>query len=254
MLCDITKNKSMKKKTQADNNNRDEFWIYGYHAVIAALKNPNRPKLRLVLSSTIPEDVEVLFKPELISKSEIAQLLPQGALHQGIALLTRQLPVNTLDSLLVNIEKQSIVVAIDSMDDPHNLGAILRSSAAFGADAVMITERNSPELNGTVAKAASGALDIIPVIKVTNISRSLEKLKNANYWCLGLDNNANTELSNFDAGNRVVLILGSEGKGIRRLTKETCDHMVRIPISQQISSLNVSVSAAIALHKISERL
>ena len=140
------------------------------------------------------------------------------------------------------------------MDDPHNLGAILRSSVAFGADAVMITERNSPELNGTVAKAASGALDIIPVIKVTNISRSLEKLKNANYWCLGLDNNANTELSNFDAGNRVVLILGSEGKGIRRLTKETCDHMVRIPISQQISSLNVSVSAAIALHKISERL
>ena len=120
MLCDITKNKSMKKKTQADNNNRDEFWIYGYHAVIAALKNPNRPKLRLVLSSTIPKDVEVLFKPELISKSEIAQLLPQGALHQGIALLTRQLPVNTLDSLLGNIEKQSIVVAIDSMDDPHN--------------------------------------------------------------------------------------------------------------------------------------
>lgn len=254
MLCDITKNKSMKKQNQAGNNNRDEFWIYGYHAVIAALKNPNRPKLRLVLSSTIPEDVEPLFKPELVSKSEITQLLPQGALHQGIALLTRQLSANTLDSLLVNLEKQSIVVAIDSMDDPHNLGAILRSSVAFGADAVMITERNSPELNGTVAKAASGALDIIPVIKVKNISRSLEKLKNANYWCLGLDNNANTELSDFDAGNRVVLILGSEGKGIRRLTKESCDHMVRIPISHRISSLNVSVSAAIALHKISERL
>ena len=237
-------------------SNAKGLWLYGYHPVVAALQNPRRTVLRLLmtketageLANTLHKEVEY----ESVSRADIDQLLPKGAVHQGIAALVQPLPDFYVDDLPE--KDSSLVVLLDQVTDPHNVGAILRSAAAFGADAVLMTERNAPEATGTLAKSASGALELVPLACVSNLARTMQDLKDKGYWCVGKDGRADKTLRDADLPKKIVLVMGSEGYGLRRLTAENCDFMVKLPISPKVESLNVSNAAAIALYDLSLRL
>lgn len=237
-------------------SNAKGLWLYGYHPVVAALQNPRRTVLRLLmtketageLANTLHKEVEY----ESVSRADIDQLLPKGAVHQGIAALVQPLPDFYVEDLPE--KDSSLVVLLDQVTDPHNVGAILRSAAAFGADAVLMTERNAPEATGTLAKSASGALELVPLACVSNLARTMQDLKDKGYWCVGMDGRADKTLREADLPKKIVLVMGSEGYGLRRLTAENCDFMVKLPISPKVESLNVSNAAAIALYDLSLRL
>ena len=224
-------------------------WLYGLHTVAAALRNPKREVRRLLI--TRPELRENLDRSEnaIISDGvELSGLLPQGAVHQGIALETCPLPPTGLGDLLEKLEDGRIIVVLDQVTDPRNVGAIMRSSAAFGAAAVIQQERHGAAQTGVLAKAASGALESVPLVEVVNISRALDQLGAAGCWRLGLDADGSRSLTDRRPDGHVALVLGAEGAGLRRLTRERCDEMVRIPISGSVPSLNVSNAAAVALY------
>jgi 23S rRNA (guanosine2251-2'-O)-methyltransferase len=241
-------------------------WLYGRHAVAAALANPARRVRRLVALpeaagelrglaasavATLPPGV-----PELIDRRALEQLLPHGAVHQGMALAAEPLPARDIDDVLDGIAEArgtQIVVLLDQVSDPHNVGAILRSAAAFAARAVVMPEHGAPPVTGALAKAASGALETVPLLRVTNLARTLDRLKEAGFWCLGLEEGAAKTLAEIDAGSRVALVLGAEGSGLRRLTRERCDLLARLPTRGEPASLNVSNAAAIALYELSRR-
>ncbi|MGC2412332.1 MAG: 23S rRNA (guanosine(2251)-2'-O)-methyltransferase RlmB, partial [Stellaceae bacterium] len=180
-------------------------------------------------------------------------MLPEGAVHQGWALAVDPLDPPDLDDVLraaANEARRSIILVLDQVTDPHNVGAVLRSAAAFGAAAVIIAGHGAPPLTGVLAKAASGALDCVPLIRVVNLARALDTLKEAGYWCCGLDESAPAPLAGLELGARVVLVLGSEGGGLRRLLRERCDYLARLPTRPELPSLNVSNAAAIALYEL----
>lgn len=232
-------------------------WLYGYHAVAAALQNPRRKIYRLLLSketarelprNLIPESVE--YEPA--DRADFEQILPKGAVHQGIAAYVSPLP-DMYETDLVS-KNTSVVVILDQVTDPHNVGAVLRSAAAFDADAVIVTQRNAPEATGALAKSASGALELVPLIFVSNLARTMQTLKDNGYWCVGMDGAAEKTLRDAALPRKVALVMGSEGYGLRRLTAQNCDFMVKLPISRRVESLNVSNAAAIALYDLKYKL
>lgn len=189
-------------------------------------------------------------QPELVGGDEIAALLPPGAVHQGIALKVTPLPDLAVDEAC---EETNRVVVLDQVTDPHNFGAILRSAAVFGAGALITTDRNSPPLGGVLAKAASGGLERVKIAKVTNLVRALEELKELGFEVIGLDGEGEVSLPEFRTGPKVALVLGAEGAGLRRLTREHCDILARLPAAGEMRSLNVSNAAAVALYELSRR-
>jgi 23S rRNA (guanosine2251-2'-O)-methyltransferase len=188
--------------------------------------------------------------PQKIEKTEIDALLPRGTVHQGILLDARPLPDVTLDDLLGREEPAQLILLLDQVTDPHNVGAILRSAAAFGADAVIVTERNAPSATGILAKTACGALEHVPLISVVNLSRTIEELQGESFWCIGLAEEGEETLaaSQLSTG-KIALVLGAEGDGLRQLTRKHCDALARLPTSGPIGSLNVSNAAATALYE-----
>jgi 23S rRNA (guanosine2251-2'-O)-methyltransferase len=187
---------------------------------------------------------------ERITDDELARRLPRDAVHQGLLLEADPLPRQGIEEAVIDAPGNSrLVVVLDQVTDPHNLGAILRSAAAFSALAVLVQERNSPPLTGTVAKAASGALDRVPVVEVVNISRALELLKDSGFQVLGFDSEAAYEISQCDLKGDIALVMGAEGDGLRRLVRENCDRLVRLPTASALASLNVSNATAIALYE-----
>jgi 23S rRNA (guanosine2251-2'-O)-methyltransferase len=229
------------------------LWLYGHHAVAAALANPSRRLRRLLLT----EDAEAALarharppwplSPEHVDRQRLDHLLGRDIAHQGAALLADFLSPPSLQSVL---ERPGPVIVLDQVTDPRNVGAIMRSAAAFGAAGVITQDRNAPEENGSLAKAASGALETMPLLRAVNIARTLIALKAANVWCVGLDA-AGAPLSGVAfAGRRVALVLGAEGEGLRRLTRETCDEVAGLTIKGGIDSLNVSAAAAVALYEL----
>lgn len=242
------------------------LWVYGRHAVAAVLANPMRRVRRLVALADTAADLRALAAgaaatlppglPELLDRRALEQLLPSGAVHQGMAAAVEPLPARDIDDVLDGISGATgpqIIVLLDQVSDPHNVGAILRSAAAFAARAVVMPEHGAPPVTGTLAKAASGALEAVPLVRVTNLARTLDRLKEAGFWCLGLEESAPKTLSEIDAGSRVALVLGAEGSGLRRLTRERCDLLARLPTRGEPASLNVSNAAAIALYELSRR-
>ncbi len=233
-----------------------KHWIYGKHAVKAALSNKNRACYRLFATSSSLKELDIVAKanhPDLVisvvENKEINKLVGTDALHQNLALEVEKLAEKTLDDFLNNNNQSSCIVALDQLTDPHNIGAILRSAAAFSADAVLITDYNSPKDSGTIAKISSGAMEIVPFIKITNLSQSLNRLKDAGYWIVGLEGTSPTQLDKVKLDGKIVLVMGSEGTGLRRLTKDTCDILAKLPINPAMESLNVSNAAAIALYE-----
>ncbi len=224
--------------------------LYGIHSCFAALKNPKRKIQRIFVTDRTSKELVLSHKhptPKIIQIREFDKLLPKDAVHQGIVIETEPLP----ECNLKDISDSKIIVALDQVTDPHNVGAIMRSSIAFGADAIIFTKDNAPALSGALAKSASGALEIIKCCKVTNLSRALEQLKKDEFWVAGLDGHTKTDIDKANLSGKTILVMGSEGKGLRKITKSACDLLVRLPISDKIESLNVSNAAAIALYEIS---
>ena len=237
-----------------------EGWIYGHHAVQAALANPKRRCERLVVTTEAAEilanaGVGEVIRPEIRAAHEIAALLPEGAVHQGFALKARPLPERNIEEILAPLAEgqPALVVVLDQVTDPRNVGAILRSAAAFGALTVILPERHGADVTAALAKAASGALETVALVRVTNVSRTLEALKAGGFWCVGLDAQAKQALAEVDLSGRVALVLGSEGAGMRRLVSDTCDLHARLPIGGDMESLNVSAAAAIAMYEVARR-
>lgn len=233
--------------------------LWGAHSVEAALSNTRRRVRRLLATESGFTRVSHAaaqrgVRVERVGEEELSRRLPRDAVHQGLLLECEPLEPQTLhDAVLDRPAGRRLVVVLDQVTDPHNLGAILRSAAAFGASAVVVQERHSPPLAGTVAKAASGALDRVPVVEVVNISRALQEMREAGFLVLGFDSDAAYELGGQDLTGDTALVMGAEGDGLRRLVRETCDRLVRLPTETQLASLNVSNAAAIALYEASRQ-
>jgi len=228
------------------------LWIYGYHPVTMALANPRRQIRRLVAVDGEMAGLPPHRAAERTDPAALAALLPPGAVHQGLAALVEPLPMVDLAELLEDLppEAPARLLLLDQVTDPQNVGAILRSAAALGAAGVILTERHAAPESGALAKAASGALDVLPLVRVVNLSRAIEALKQAEFWCLGLAAEGEMTLAEAKPKGRAALVLGAEGTGLRRLTREHCDQLVRLPTQGPIDQLNVSNAAAIALYEL----
>jgi 23S rRNA (guanosine2251-2'-O)-methyltransferase len=228
------------------------LWLYGLHTVRAALENPRRDCGRLVLTQAAAEQIgEALLQGQdvqVTGADQVSRLLPPGAVHQGAALACDPLPRRDLDEIVAS-DGRKIVLVLDQISDPQNVGAILRSAAAFDAAAVIVQDRHAPPESGALAKAASGALDLVPYLPVVNIARTLEKLGEAGFWRIALGQESGRTLADAMAEGDVALVLGSEGAGIRHLVRQRCDETAAIPIGARMESLNVSSAAAIALYE-----
>jgi len=233
-----------------------EGWLYGLHAVQAALANPDRKLGRAVLTTKAIETIGKEFldrvRVEKADGEAISRLLPAGAVHQGAALEAYPLPGRDLDQVLeqAGTEKRRVVLVLDQLSDPHNVGAILRTAAAFGVTAVVVQDRHAPPQSGALAKAASGALEIVPYVEVVNIARALDQLADHGFWRIALAGDGADTLTKVIPTGDVALVLGSEGDGIRRLVREHCEAAAFIPIARKVESLNVSNAAAIALYEL----
>ena len=237
-------------------------WLYGLHSVKAALDNPRRKISRLLLTEEAVSAIagnrssfkemypQVAIEPA--TRESISQMLPPSAVHQGAALLADPLPDLVLEDILDELieETQAVVLILDQVTDPQNVGAILRSAAAFNVAAVIVPDRHSPPETTALAKAASGAIEMVPLVRVTNLARSLEQLKSAGFWTAGLAGEARQTLAAANLSGKIALVLGAEGEGLRRLTRDHCDLLVKLPISPRMESLNVSAAAAVALYEL----
>lgn len=231
------------------------YWLFGRHPVVAALGNPARRHRRLVATASAIDRLNEAFPgglpldPELTTAEAIVRLLPPGAVHQGVALLADPLSPPPLAEVLA--ASPGPVVVLDQVTDPRNVGAVLRSAAAFGAAAVIVQDRHAPGESGAMARAAAGALDRLPLLRAVNLARTLAALKEAGLWVVGLEAAAERTLASAGLeGRRVALVLGAEDEGMRRLTREGCDLLVRLPQTRAVESLNVSVAAAVALYAV----
>ncbi len=229
--------------------------IYGFHSVSAALKAPRRELIRLYATPAAAEQLgaEIAgrgLETRIMSLEEISARAPRDAVHQGLLLEVRPLAAIGIDELPAN----GLVLVLDQITDPHNVGAILRTAAAFAVDALVTTERHSPEFSGALAKSASGGLEHVPICSVTNLARALAELGDMGYWRIGLDSEAPARLSDETLSRPLALVLGAEDRGLRRLTRERCDRLARLDLPGPIKSLNVSNACAIALALVNERL
>ncbi len=226
--------------------------LFGVHAVEAALANPKRVVNKLFLTENAENRMQALlegrgFEIERVTPRDLDRRLGADTVHQGILLHTEQLDELPMNALLRTARGRPLIV-LDQVTDPHNVGAVLRSAAVFGAAGVVMTQRNSPPLSGVLAKSASGALEHIPVARVQNLARSMADLKAAGATLIGLDGEGGEALDEMAWPVQPVFVLGAEGKGLRQLTRETCDRICRISTDGKIASLNVSNAAAVALH------
>ncbi len=227
-------------------------WLYGIHAVGAALANPRRRRRRLVATREAAGRLGPAgAQAEILPRPEIAALLPPGAAHQGLGLLADPLPPVRLAELRRGLAAApaAVLLALDRVADPRNLGATLRAASAFGAAGVIVPDRHAPHPTGALAKAASGALETVPLVRTPNLARALETLQADGFWCAGLAVEADRSLAAAGLAPRTALVLGAEGRGLRRLTRETCDLVLRIPGAGPRSSLNVAAAAAVALYE-----
>jgi 23S rRNA (guanosine2251-2'-O)-methyltransferase len=241
---------SRRKKSHQSHGTPNRPRLWGRHAVAAALDNPERKVLRAWATREaagfmqFPQDIPVT----LAEAPDLGRLVPHDAPHQGVVVEVEPLEEVWLDELLTGAPDRAVLLVLDQVTDPHNVGAILRSAAAFGAIGIVTQDRHSPPESGALAKAASGALERTPWARVVNLARSLEEIGEAGFWRIGLTGDAEMDLKDALGPPRVALVLGAEGPGLRPNTREHCDALARLPISDAVESLNVSNAAAVALY------
>jgi 23S rRNA (guanosine2251-2'-O)-methyltransferase len=229
--------------------------IYGFHSVAAALKAPRRELIRLYATAAAAERLsgEIAargLETRIMTPEDISARSPREAVHQGLLLEAR--PLAPID--IAELPANGLVLVLDQITDPHNVGAILRTGAAFAVDALVTTERHSPDFAGALAKSASGGLEHVPICSVPNLARALADLGDMGYWRIGLDSEATNQLTDETLTRPLALVFGAEGKGLRRLTRERCDRLARLDLPGAIKSLNVSNACAIALALVHERI
>jgi len=227
--------------------------LYGWHTVKAALENPARRIRRLLATENAArrltdEGVALPAQPEIVRPDAIAAQLGPDAVHQGLFAEADPLPSPEIEEL-----SEGIALVLDQITDPHNVGAILRTAAGFAVDAVITTARHSPEATGVLAKSASGALEYVPIVTVQNLARALATLRERGYFLVGLDSTGDADLGDAALRAPLALVLGAEGKGLRQLTRATCDQVARLDLPGRIKSLNVSNAAALALYVATKR-
>ena len=229
--------------------------LYGWHTVTAALANPARQIRKLLVTENsarrlADENIDTRVPPELVHPQDIDRRLGPDAVHQGLLV-----EADPLDSLhLDELPQEGIVLVLDQITDPHNVGAILRSAAAFNVKAIVTTSRHSPEATGVLAKSASGALELVPMVEVPNLHRALGEMNDAGFMTVGLDSEGSGNLADVTLHAPLALVLGAEGKGLRQLTRDTCSVVARMDMPGAIKSLNVSNAAALALYIGASRL
>ena len=227
------------------------YWLYGRHACEAALENPRRKIKKVLLTKNAANKIDTKDQQtEIVDDKKISKLLTKDAVHQGIACQVE--PLN--DGNFKYEELGNLVVFLDEVTDPHNIGAIMRSASAFGASAVVTTFRNSPPEGGVLAKSASGALEYVRYLRVRNLSNAIEDFKIEGFKFVGLAGQANDEIDKLAKTEQFALVMGAEGKGLRQKIMDNCDILAKIPMSERQESLNVSNAAAIALWEISKKL
>src|SRR6202011_2383463 len=229
--------------------------LYGWHTVKAALENPRRRFRRLLATENAArrladDGVKLPLTPELVRPDAIAARLPPDAVHQGLLAEADALESPPIEDL----PAEGIVLALDQITDPHNVGAILRSAAAFGVNALVMTARHSPEATGVLAKSASGALEHVPIAEVGNLARALEALEKRGFLLIGLDSSGTAEFAALPLASPLALVVGAEGKGLRQLTRATCHYVARLDLPGAIKDLNVSNASALALYIATTRL
>ncbi|QRM55112.1 RNA methyltransferase [Sinorhizobium sp. BG8] len=228
----------------------DQVFLYGLHTVRAALDNAERKIVKLSVTQNaalrleLPDPATLPYPVETVLPSDLDKILGPEAIHQGVMLETRPLPVRRLEAL----KDSPLILVLDQVTDPHNVGAIMRSAVAFDAGAVITTMRHSPTESGVLAKTASGALELIPYIQITNLAEALEELHKLGFLTIGLDSEGPQPLEGTFSGDRIALVMGSEGKGLRQKTRATCKALARLDMPGAIKSLNVSNAAAIAMY------
>ena len=234
------------------------YWIIGKHAVEGALNNPDRTKYRLCITAENYEKINIdniNIEPEIMSRTDISKLTNNN-IHQGLALLTKPLEKQNLNNYLnQNKNKKKIFIILDQINDSQNVGAIIRSATAFNASGIIILDKNSPNENSALSKAAAGTLEIMPLFKVSNLVQTIKLLKQNDFWTIGLEAKADQTLKEINETSQifsenVAIVMGSESKGIRNLVKDNCDMTAKINIKNSIESLNVSVALAISLYEI----
>ena len=236
-------------RRERDANADGTIILYGWHTVAAALANPQRRIRKLWLSENAArrladDKIDTRVTPEIVRPSLIDARLGPDAVHQGLLAEAEPLDSPDIDAL----PQQGIVLVLDQITDPHNVGAIMRSAAAFAVKAIVTTARHSPEATGVLAKSASGALELVPLVTVQNLARALNELNDQGFMTVGLDSQGSENLGAIELRQPLALVLGAEGKGLRQLTRDTCSVVARLDMPGEIKSLNVSNAAVLALY------
>ena len=241
---------SRRKKSHQSHGTASRPRLWGKHAVASALDNPERKILRAWATRDAAAFVQFPngIAVTLAEPPDLGRLVPNDAPHQGVVIEVEPLEETWLDDVLGNAPERAILLVLDQVTDPHNVGAILRSAAAFGAIGMVTQDRHSPPESGVIAKAASGALERVPWIRVVNLARALDEIGEAGFWRIGLTGEAELDLKDAVGPPRIALVLGAEGPGLRPNTREHCDALARLPITDTVESLNVSNAAAVALY------
>lgn len=249
-------------KHHPSNNNRSGSILYGRHPVMAVIANKQRTVNKVLVTKDNTDEARAACiaanrNPSIVNtvdRKEIDRVLPHEAVHQGFAVYTSELPAYSIEEIcLMADEKQNChILILDQVTDPQNIGAIIRSCVAFNTLALIVQDKNAPSESGSMAKASAGMIELLPICRVTNLSRAIDQFKNAGFWTIGMDGNAKTSIDKIKKGGKNAIIMGSEGKGMRRLVEESCDTTVKLPISPLVESLNVSTAAAIALYEINK--
>ena len=253
----------MSQKNIAENKNFcGQVLLYGRHPVLAAINNPKRKIGKVFCTKENADEVKKALSQNkrnlpvsIIDRKELDKLLPKDAVHQGFALQCQELEDYTLDEIcrLAENKPNCHILILDQVTDPQNIGAIIRSCVAFDTLALILQDKNSPAETGTMAKASAGMIEQLPVCRVTNLSRAMAQLKDSGFWIIGMDGYADTYIDSINKKGKIAIVMGSEGKGMRRLVEENCDATVKLPIAPSVESLNVSTAAAIALYEINKK-
>ena len=249
----------MKKKFKKSRKNNGFIEIFGFHAVQAALKNSKRIHQKLIISLNLQDKFKNLEnkvnKIITVPNNKFSKIYGNKNNHQGVILKTSKLEQPSIDDIIVKSKDKNteLVIILDQVTDPQNIGSIMRSCALFNCHSIIVAKNNAPDITSSMTKAASGALEIVNYLKVTNLSRVIEKFKKNNFWIVGFDINNNDSKNSIQLPKKCLLIFGAEGKGLRELTKKECDQILKIPINSNnqygIESLNVANACTIVLYE-----
>lgn len=243
-------------KNNTPRTSKSQLILYGRHAVMGALQNPERRIDKILCTAETADELRKITSKNLtiVDRKEIERVLPFEAVHQGFALYCSELPTYSIEEVIEmsDAHENCHILVLDQVTDPQNIGAIIRSAVAFNTLALVLQDKNSPAETGAMVKASAGMIEHMPIARVTNLSRAIDQLKTAGFWTIGMDGQAKTSINDLKKGGKTAIIMGSEGKGMRRLVEESCDTTIKLPMNEKVESLNVATAAAIVMYEMNK--